>query len=285
MGKSMQSSSQPAHTNALWKLAPKPHLTGIVSYTDALITLLSQNLPGPRIIKLAWVVNLQKGLTGFYVLFLMCVMNNFSPAAFSYLSLHGTYGVLWILKDMIFPDPRWQVMISPLSAFASAASVLIPYWVPAYLLLAGVAPTPTPAMACFATAIHTIGVTIMFGADIQKAYTLKYRPGLISEGLFETTRNPNYLGEMMLYAAYACLSWHWVSWSILLYVWSVLFTTNMMVKEASLKRKDGWIEYSRKSWLLLPKLFSSSLVSTIFYVWLSIGLWILYKKVLSPFNV
>lgn len=39
----------------------------------------------------------------------------------------------------------------------------------------------------------------MLVSDAQKYYTLKYKKGLISDGMFYATRNPNYLGEIMLY--------------------------------------------------------------------------------------
>jgi hypothetical protein len=33
---------------------------------------------------------------------------NWSTEAFIYLSLHGTYGVLWLLKSGLFPDRRFD---------------------------------------------------------------------------------------------------------------------------------------------------------------------------------
>ncbi len=39
---------------------------------------------------------------------------------------------------------------------------------------------------------------------------LKVRRGLITDGFFARTRNPNYLGEMMIYGSFAALSMHWI---------------------------------------------------------------------------
>ena len=44
-----------------------------------------------------------------------------------------------------------------------------------------------------------VGVVVMLLSDSQKYYTLKYKKGLISDGMMKYTRNPNYLGEVMIY--------------------------------------------------------------------------------------
>jgi protein-S-isoprenylcysteine O-methyltransferase Ste14 len=84
---------------------------------------------------------------------------------------------------------------------------------------------------------------------------LKFNPGLIREGLFKKTRNPNYLGEMMIYGSYALLARHWLAWVILLWVWLGYFLVNMLMKERSLSRFPEWIAYKKQSGLLFPKLF------------------------------
>ncbi len=48
--------------------------------------------PGPKIVPLNQVVNLQKCGMAFYVTGLMLYFQNFSLAMFNYLLLHGTYG-------------------------------------------------------------------------------------------------------------------------------------------------------------------------------------------------
>ena len=58
--------------------------------------------------KLNQIINLHKGLTPFVVLGLMAFYKNFSTPAWIYLSLHGTYGILWLLKEKLFPDPYFK---------------------------------------------------------------------------------------------------------------------------------------------------------------------------------
>ncbi len=45
------------------------------------------------------------------------------------------------------------------------------------------------------------------------------------------TRSIIQQGEMMLYSTYAILAQHWVPWAVLIYVWGLLFTSNMIKKE------------------------------------------------------
>jgi len=104
-------------------------------------------LPGPKIIKFNHSINLQKCLMPFYIIFLMLYYNNFSDAMFYYFILHGSYGktrknlsivgVMWFIKDSIFPDPSFQVKMSPISAGLTWLTVLGPYLVPAYRLASG----------------------------------------------------------------------------------------------------------------------------------------------------
>ena len=54
--------------------------------------------------KLNQIINLHKGLTAFVVIGLMIFFDNFTIASYVYLALHGTYGLLWLLKEKIFPD-------------------------------------------------------------------------------------------------------------------------------------------------------------------------------------
>ena len=41
------------------------------------------------------------------------------------------------------------------------------------------------------------------------------KKGLIEDGLFEYTRNPNYLGEILIYLSFGVLSWHWMPFCVL----------------------------------------------------------------------
>ena len=58
---------------------------------------------------------------------LMIYFNNYSKGAYIYLSLHGTYGLIWLLKDMTFPDKSMHVKTCLLPAGA-LISLLLLYW-------------------------------------------------------------------------------------------------------------------------------------------------------------
>jgi len=62
--------------------------------------------------KLNQIINLHKGLTAFVVIGLMIFFDNFTIAPYVYLALHGTYGLLWLLKEKIFPDPYFKEKIN-----------------------------------------------------------------------------------------------------------------------------------------------------------------------------
>src|SRR5690349_8155877 len=66
--------------------------------------LLVYDAPGTKFIKMAWVINFQKCLTLAYVSLLMGVTKNYSIEAYTYLALHGSYGLCWFMKHLVMPD-------------------------------------------------------------------------------------------------------------------------------------------------------------------------------------
>jgi protein-S-isoprenylcysteine O-methyltransferase Ste14 len=222
-------------------------------------TYLSEDfLGGPKVVKMAWVINLQKGGTIAFVALLMALFGNFSAAAWVYLALHGSYGLIWLLKDRAFPDPSWERRVTIGGAVMCWALVLGLYWVFPVLLIApvlGPRPEPSSALLGACVLLHTLGVVIMMCADCQKHFALKAKRGLITDGMFARVRHPNYLGEMMLYGAYALLVGHWIPWAILGWVWGGVFLTNMVWKEASMARYPEWEAYRARTGWLLPRLF------------------------------
>jgi protein-S-isoprenylcysteine O-methyltransferase Ste14 len=77
-------------------------------------------------------------------------------------------------------------------------------------------------------------------SDAQKNFTLRIKKGLISDGLFARTRNPNYLGECLVYCSLATCTGLWICWLYLGFVWATLFLERMLIKELSLMKKEGW---------------------------------------------
>ena len=220
---------------------------------------LSQDfLGGPRHLKLAWVINFQKGMTFFWVAGLIYWFQNYSTQAMIYLALHGSYGFCWLLKDWVFPDSNWQKRVTWGGALMSVLTVLGPYWLFSYLLISPVLGENHLGAGIYwlvaAIAIHTLGIAIMLAADAQKYFTLRLKNGLITNGMFRYIRHPNYLGEIMIYASYAIIVWHWLPWAILIAIWTQLFWVNMLCKEASMSRYEEWASYKHKTGMLLPRL-------------------------------
>jgi protein-S-isoprenylcysteine O-methyltransferase Ste14 len=220
-------------------------------------TWISQDCGGgPRPWKLAWVVNFQKGGTFFFLGFLMWWYGNTSPAAWIYLAMHGSYGLVWLLKDTCFPDPNWQTRVTILGGLNAFFTVLGWYWAFGWLLISGTAqpdyPLPDGAWYALCVSLCMLGTVLMIAADAQKYFTLRVQRGLITDGLHRYIRHPNYLGEMLIYGSFAMMVWHWFPTLVLAWVWLGLFAVNMVMKEASMSRHAGWSEYKRHSWWLLP---------------------------------
>ncbi|MDY6782073.1 MAG: DUF1295 domain-containing protein [Cyanobacteriota bacterium] len=205
--------------------------------------------------KVKHIVNLHKGSTFFFVLGLMGIYNNFTLGPLVYLALHGTYGFLWLLKDRLYPDRQWEQEV-PIAAGVVGFVVVSLYWVAPFILISS-GSIPTVPLVAIAIALNVFGVFLHFGSDAQKYYTLKYQPGLITEGFFARCRNPNYLGEVLIYSSFALLVQHWLPWVIFAGFFSVLFVPNMLKKDRSLSRYQGFEEYKANSGLILPKLWGN----------------------------
>ena len=86
---------------------------------------------------------------------------------------------------------------------------------------------------------------------LQKYFVLRARRGLITDGFFSRCRNPNYLGEMMIYGSFASMvlrhpCW-WFPWTWLAIVWSCLFYPSWLAKDASMSRYPEWPQYTAVS--------------------------------------
>jgi protein-S-isoprenylcysteine O-methyltransferase Ste14 len=201
--------------------------------------------------QLRHVINLHKGATPLVVLVLMVIYSNGSIGAWVYLALHGTYGLLWLLKDHIFPDRQWQQTIGWGPAIGGFLLMSL-YWLAPLLLLSSGAVPPLPLIA-IAIAMNLVGSFLHYVSDAQKFFTLRYQQGLIDEGLFARSRNTNYLGELMIYLSFAMLSMHWLPYLVLAVFTGAVFLPNMRKKDKSLARYPGFEAYRERSGLLIPK--------------------------------
>ncbi|MEG4987794.1 DUF1295 domain-containing protein [Microcoleus sp. BR0-C5] len=201
-------------------------------------------------------INLHKGLSFPFILTLMLIYQNFNLGAWVYLALHGTYGLLWLLKDQIYPDKQWEQEISVGTGILGFVLVSL-YWVAPFILISSGSQPPLPLVAA-AISLNIIGVFLHYTADAQKYYTLKYHSGLITEGFFARSRNTNYLGEILIYGAFAMLVQHWLPFLILAAFFAGVFIPNMIKKDRSLGRYPEFADYKARSGFLLPRLFVST---------------------------
>src|SRR4028119_1518340 len=153
-------------------------------------------------------INLHKGLSFLFILTLMLIYQNFNLGAWVYLALHGTYGLLWLLKSKIYPDKQWEQEISVGMGIFGFVLVSL-YWVAPFILISSGSQPPLPLVAA-AISLNILGVFLHYVSDAQKYFTLKYQPGLITEGFFARCRNTNYLGEIFIYFSLALLAQHWI---------------------------------------------------------------------------
>ena len=184
--------------------------------------------------KLNQLINLHKGMTAFVVLGLMFFYNNFTIAPLVYLALHGTYGLLWLLKEKIFPDPYFKENINFLTS-VTGFIFLGSYWIAPYILISSQKSVPDFIIAA-SISINIIGVFLHFASDTQKYFSLKFKKDLIKEGFFKNVRNTNYLGEILIYLSFAILSMSFITFAILAIFFFVVFLPRMIKKDKSLTK-------------------------------------------------
>ena len=201
--------------------------------------------------KLNQIINLHKGLTVFVVAGLMMFYKNYSIAAWVYLSLHGTYGILWLLKEKIFPDPYFKEKINLITSITGFI-FLGSYWIAPFILISSQKSVSYPIIAA-SISINIIGVFLHFASDAQKYFTLKIKKELIKDGFFKNIRNTNYLGEILIYLSFAILSVSFIPFAILALFLFGVFLPRMLKKDKSLTKYASFAEYKRISGLLLPK--------------------------------
>lgn len=229
----------------------RPTVPGWAKLFSNIQRIMVWEFPGTKNIKMAWTINLHKIITLFIVLGMMFHFDNFSTAAWVYLAIHGIYGYCWLMKDFSFRDHRWETPTSLGGAINLYLILIGWYWLIPYLFFA-TGSEPSNFDLFFAITLHTLGVVLTVGADCQRHFTLKYNKGLMTGGLFKYTRNPNYLGEVMIYSSFAYLAGHWLGWVIVGYAMLSTFFPNMLAKDASISRHPGWDEYKAQSGILIP---------------------------------
>lgn len=174
-----------------------------------------------------------------------------SPTCWVYLGVHGGYGLLWALKSAIFGDRSWEAPARGLGLLIGVGS--FGYWLlPA--LLVGSGREASPPLLGAAVACWGLGVFLHFAADMQKTMALQLRPGqLFTDRLWARTRNPNYLGEALIYGAFALLVQHPLAWLWMGLVIGGVWYPFLRRKERSLARHPGFAAWKARSGLILPR--------------------------------
>lgn len=198
-------------------------------------------------------INAHKILTPFIVLGLMAYYNFWGILAWVYLALHGTYCLLWMIKEYSFRDRRFEEAIHPIAGFIFVFCALGAYWIAPFLIISKqmTAPNWFIALAIFVT---ILGIFFHYVSDAQKHAILGIQKGLITTGLFRRTRNPNYFGEMLIYLGFAMLAQHWAPFIALAYWW-IFFVRNMIKKDKSMSRHPEFSDWKSRTGLVIPKIF------------------------------
>lgn len=203
-------------------------------------------------------IDFHKGITFIYILILISCYNAFDNITiWLYLGLHGTYGILWVMKSFIFPDKAWDQKTNLAYGLFILLGLSL-YWVSPWLIVSGyfndgdmiIIPNWLVSVVIF---MFGFGVFLHFSSDMQKHTTLKLNPGkLISDGLFKKSRNINYLGELFIYISFALLAMHWIPILILLIFILFVWFPNMIKKDKSLSRYKEFENYKNNSGMFFP---------------------------------
>ena len=237
-------------------------------YKIALITSPSDN-PfniGPKIFPVHIIVNCQKSSTILIMYLLMIYFNNYSKGAYIYLSLHGSYGLIWLLKDMTFPDKSMHNKTCFLPAGALITLLLL-YWGMGFEMIYGLGiqdPSNGRIFVCFF--FYSFGLIFMLCTDLQKYLILKYKKGLINNYFLAWNRNTNYLGEIMIYFSFALIVGRLECYLLLIFVWITFFVGRIYIKEKSLQTKEGYTKYKNNSYIILFKFFNNHFINGIIYI-------------------
>ena len=292
----------PSRSPTIESSEPGPHMNPLqILYLDILgplSDLLLRCPPGPAgIIQFRHVVNLFKGLTLPFCLFLMWwyghldsedtwvrnglntgpsypAVTNATLTAWTYTALHGGYGLCWLLKDTFFPDAA-TLGSGSIVGLGVLTVILLGYWYLPVLVIGSKAQGGNgvhPWLCATSVVSCMCGCVLMMVADAHKFLALKMhrqrqsarekttksgakpesKPFLVCDGVLRRNRNPNYLGEVLVYASFVALTgFRWEAVGIVGSVWLLIFATNMAKKEISLSRKPGGQKYRTESWLFL----------------------------------
>lgn len=197
----------------------------------------------------------------------MCYFDNWSIGAWIYAVIHGSYGIMWVIKDLTFPDSSFAGTLSLGSLLSMYGLVLGPYYLIGYWVVSGgdEQKYPSNERIFVALMIYIFGLAFMLLTDAQKYLVLRERKGLITHGMMAWSRNMNYCGEIMIYSSFGILCQRIEVWFFFAFIWGMIFGSRMMMKDYSLSKKVEWPTYEKATWLLLPKIYKCWHLAVIVY--------------------
>ena len=206
-------------------------------------------------IKQKYPIDFAKGITWLIIIGLIYYFNQSNNlTAWIYFCLHGSYGIMWVMKSNIFPDKTWERKAGILYTLLIIFGLMI-YWAPAFII------TMTSHEASLqilvsAIILFSFGVYYHFVSDMQKYIFLKYNSGLITDGLWKQCRHPNYFGELLIYSSFLMLtiesSLWWVPVLILSIFIFIIWIPGMKRIDKSLSRFEGHEAYKNKTAFIIP---------------------------------
>ena len=206
-------------------------------------------------IKQKYPIDFAKGITWLIIIGLIYYFNQSNNlTAWIYFCLHGSYGIMWVMKSNIFPDKTWERKAGISYTLLITFGLMI-YWAPAFII------TMTSHEASLqilvsAIILFSFGVYYHFVSDMQKYIFLKYNSGLITDGLWKQCRHPNYFGELLIYSSFLMLtiesSLWWVPVLILSIFIFIIWIPGMKRIDKSLSRFEGHEAYKNKTAFIIP---------------------------------
>ena len=197
-------------------------------------------------------IDIHKGATAPMVFILIWYFHQWENAtSWIYLALHGSYGIMWVLKSAIFPDKTWEAKCSIWYGLYILGGLTL-YWISPLIIMSTTVDN-SPMYLGLMVAIFAMGVFFHYASDMQKHAYLKLKPGeLITDGLMSRCRNTNYFGELLIYLSFALLSRHWIPVVVLVSFMIIIWLPNMRRKDKSLSRYPDYAEYKKRSSFLIP---------------------------------
>ena len=168
-----------------------------------------------------------------------------------YLATHGVYCILWLHKSFSFADKNWEELVGVEGIMVWV--ILSPFWINPWYIASRKYEAPAWLIG-LSVALFVTGMFYHFVSDMQKTTTLKLRKGLITDGLWARTRNPNYFGEFLVYLGFCLLACHWATFLGFALLVAVVWIPKMKKKEASLSRYPEFEEYKKRSGMFFPQL-------------------------------